>query len=105
MPWYRFKKNKKQNSPAKKGRIGTGDGYNFLQLAVQLHLLSETLIYLDCVLNKSKNHLNPRAQFFEGRLALNPDFFFFCSKAFSRIIVSVIFRASNHQPLDKKNYD
>ena len=53
MSWYRFKKNKKQNSPAKKGRIGTGDGYNFLQLAVQLHLLSETLIYLDCVLNKS----------------------------------------------------
>ena len=53
MPWYRLKKNKKQNSPAKKGRIGTGDGYNFLQLAVQLHLLSETLIDLDCVLNKS----------------------------------------------------
>ena len=53
MPWYQFKKNKKQNSSAKKGRIGRGDGYKFLQLAVQLHLLSETLIYLDCVLNKS----------------------------------------------------
>ena len=52
-PGIDLKTKKKQNSPAKKGRIGTGDGYNFLQLAVQLHLLSETLIYLDCVLNKS----------------------------------------------------
>ena len=52
----------------------------------------------------------PRAQLFEGRLALkepgvkfNPGFFFSCSKAFSRIIFSAIFRASNHQLVDKKN--
>ena len=43
------------------------------------------------------------AQLFEGRLALNPGFFFLCSKAFSRIIFSVIFRTSNHQLVDKKN--
>ena len=52
MPWDRLKKKKKQNSPSKKGWIGTVDGYNFLQLAVQLHLLSETFLK-DCVLNKS----------------------------------------------------
>ena len=45
----------------------------------------------------------PRAQLFEGRLALNPDFFFWRSKAFSRVIFSVVFRASNHQLVDKKN--
>ena len=45
----------------------------------------------------------PRAQLFEGRLALNPGFFFWRSKAFSRVIFSVVFRASNHQLVDKKN--
>ena len=44
-----------------------------------------------------------RAQLFEGGLALNPGFFFLCSKAFSRIIFSVILRASNHHLVDKKN--
>ena len=44
-----------------------------------------------------------RAKLVEGRLALNPGFFFLCSKAFSPIIFSVIFRASNHQLVDKKN--
>ena len=47
--------------------------------------------------------LTSRPQLFEGRLALNPGFSSFCSKAFSRIIFSFIFRASNHQPVDKKN--
>ena len=45
----------------------------------------------------------PEKQLFDGQLALNPGFFFLCSKAFSRIIFSVIFRASNHQLVDKKN--
>ena len=40
---------------------------------------------------------------FEGRLALNPGFFFLCSKAFSWIIFCAIFRAFNHQLVDKKN--
>ena len=44
-----------------------------------------------------------RAELFEGRLALNPGFFFLCSKAFSRTIFCAIFRASNHQLVDKKN--
>ena len=44
-----------------------------------------------------------RAQLFEGRLALNPGFSFLCSKAFSPIIFSVIFRTFNHQLIDKKN--
>ena len=37
--------------------------------------------------------------------ALNPElvFFFLCSKAFSRIIFPVIFGASNHHLVDKKN--
>ena len=34
-------------------------------------------------------------------LSLNPGFFFSCSKAFSRIIFSAIFRASNHQLVDR----
>ena len=42
------------------------------------------------------------AQSFEGRLAINLGFFFLCSKAFSRIIFCAIFRASNHQLVDKK---
>ena len=33
---------------------------------------------------------------------LNPGFFFLCSKAFSGIILSVIFRVSNHQLADKR---
>ena len=37
------------------------------------------------------------------RVKFDPDFFFLCSKAFSWIIFSVIFRASNHQLVDKKN--
>ena len=33
-----------------------------------------------------------QAQLFEGRLALNPGFFFFCSKTVLRIIFSAIFK-------------
>ena len=33
----------------------------------------------------------------------NPGFSLLCSKALSRIIFSVIFRAFNHQLVDKKN--
>ena len=55
-----------------------------------------------CILSSTS-----RAQLFEDRLALKPGlrvgFFFLCSKEFSRRILSVIFRASNHQPVDKKN--
>ena len=36
-------------------------------------------------------------------LNFNRSFFFFCSKAFSRTIFSLLFRASNHQVLGKKN--
>ena len=49
------------------------------------------------------------AQLFKGRLALLtqglvllPGLFFFCSKIFSRIIFSIIFRASSLQIVDKK---
>ena len=56
---------------------------------------------LQLMLNKDLTRFMPnllfRAQLFEGRLALNPGFFFLCSKAFSRIIFCAIFRASNHQ--------
>ena len=37
------------------------------------------------------------------RVKFNPGFFFFCSKAFSWIIFSVIFRAPSHQLADRKN--
>ena len=46
--------------------------------------------------------LRPLAQLFEGRTKFNPGFFFLYSKAFSQIISSVIFRASNHQLVDKR---
>ena len=36
-------------------------------------------------------------------LNFNPSFFFCCSKPFSRNIFSIIFRAFNHQIIDKKN--
>ena len=36
-------------------------------------------------------------------LNFNPGFFFFCSKVFSQIISSLLFRASNHQIVGKKN--
>ena len=36
-------------------------------------------------------------------LNFNAGFFSFCSKAFSRIIFSILFRASNHQIVGKKN--
>ena len=36
-------------------------------------------------------------------LNVNPGFFFFRSKAFSRIIFSSLFRASHHQIVGKKN--
>ena len=36
-------------------------------------------------------------------LNFDPGFFFFCSKAFSPIIFSIIFRASNYQTVDKAN--
>ena len=36
-------------------------------------------------------------------LNFNLGLFFFCSKAFSRIIFSILFRVSNHQIVDKKN--
>ena len=35
-------------------------------------------------------------------LNFNLGFFFFCSKAFSRIIFSILFRASNHQIVGKR---
>ena len=48
----------------------------------------------NCGLLLSPTILISRAQLFEGRLALNPGSFFICSKVFSQIIFSVIFRAS-----------
>ena len=36
-------------------------------------------------------------------LNFNPGFFFFCLKAFSQIIFSLLLRASNHQIVGKKN--
>ena len=39
----------------------------------------------------------------DPRLNFNLGLFFFCSKAFSRIIFSILFRASNHQIVGKKN--
>ena len=36
-------------------------------------------------------------------LNYNPGFFFFCLKEFSQIIFWILFRASNHQIVDKKN--
>ena len=42
------------------------------------------------------------AQLFEAHYGLNPGFSFLCSKAFSRIISSVIFRAFNHKLEDKR---
>ena len=41
------------------------------------------------------------AKLFDG-LHFNLGFFSFCSKAFSRIIFSILFRASNHQIVGKK---
>ena len=37
------------------------------------------------------------------RLNFNLSFFLFCSKAFSRIIFCILFRASNHQIVYEKN--
>ena len=51
----------------------------------------------------TSKQVNVRAQLFEGRLGFKLGFFFLCSKAFCRIIFSVIVRASNHQLVDKKN--
>ena len=34
---------------------------------------------------------------------VNPGFYFFCSKAFFRTILSILFTASNHQIVDKKD--
>ena len=59
-------------------------------------VLSKHFMQIFCLWN-----LDSRAQF-EGRLVFNPSFFFLCSKAFSRIIFSVILRAPNHQLEDKK---
>ena len=36
-------------------------------------------------------------------LNFNLGFYFFCSKAFFRIIFSILFRASDHQIVDKNN--
>ena len=36
-------------------------------------------------------------------LNFNSDFLFFCSKAFSWIIFSILFRASNNEIVDEKN--
>ena len=53
--------------------------------------------------------LTGKDQLFEDHLALNPGLnltqvsLFLCSKAFSWIIFSATFRASNHQLVDKKN--
>ena len=53
---------------------------------------------------KSGFKLSTRDQLFEGRSkALNLGFFFMCSTAFSLIFFCAIFRASNHQLVDKKN--
>ena len=53
--------------------------------------------------SKIHSHFQTWVQFFEVRLAFNPGFFFLCSKAFSHIIFSAMFRVSNHQLEDKKN--
>ena len=37
-------------------------------------------------------------------LNFNPSFFFFLSKALSRIIFSILFRVSNHQIVGKENF-
>ena len=56
--------------------------------------------------NFCNKHLGPvvrRPISAQPGVKFDPVFFFLCSKAFSRLIFSVIFRASNHQPVDKKN--
>ena len=47
---------------------------------------------------KNPRYLYTRAQLFKGnRVKFIPGFFFFCSKAFSWIFLSIPFRVSNHQ--------
>ena len=63
----------------------------------------------DNTATKSSAKINYRAQLLEGRLLLtqgknfNLAFFFVCSKAFSRVISSILFRKCNHQIVDNKN--
>ena len=75
------------------------------QTAVTETILGRALLVLMHFLlfQRHLSYLRSRAQLFEGRLASNPGFFFLCCKAFSGIIFSVIFRASSHQLVDKKN--
>ena len=57
-------------------------------------------------LQYGRTHLGPVVRRpISANLGLNfdPGFFFFCSKAFSPIIFSIIFRASNYQTVDKTN--
>ena len=87
-----------ENIPARINLINPDQTWNFIPYTVSSTGCSK------------KHPVHQWAQLFEGRLALNlglnlynPGFFFLCSKAFSWIIFSVIFRASNHQLVDKKN--
>ena len=80
---------------------------NKITLSISFSFLSKR----ECSLKPVK--ITFRAQLFEGRQALlnlrlnlNPAFFFFVFKSrFYKIFFTAIFRASNHQLVDKKKFE
>ena len=68
-----------------------------------------TKVYSPRLLNRRVQNLSISQLGNSAKISANPGlnfnlgFFFFCSKVFSRIIFSILFRATNHQIEGKKN--
>ena len=68
-----------------------------------------TKVYSPRLLNQRVRNLSLSQLENSAKISANPGlnfnlgFFFFCSKVFSRIIFSILFRATNHQIEGKKN--
>ena len=79
-------------------------------ILIDWNMLGICRLDINIVVQRNANILFGRAPdqdpLFKGRLVLTPGFFFFCSKALSQLIFSILLRVSNNdnnQIVDKKN--
>ena len=83
---------------------GTGFQYLSVELGFWIPVVSGIPDSLSCIpVSKTQVPVVRRPISANPGLNFNPGLSFFSSKAFSRTILSILFRVANHQIVDKKN--
>ena len=74
-----------------------------IRIIPSTQILARVFVYLPPFISKILGRVVQTPVSANPGLNFNPGFFFFLSKALSRIIFSIIFKVSNHQIVGKKN--